>query len=103
MPPIGGGRTRREASRPPIGGTRKSTPKTSAATTQNLEAIWDQVGPELSAVLQGQAEIPSDLTPFDAASDLTMDQQKVEAMKRIQLELKQGNFEQAVGLLRASR
>ncbi|XP_046687268.1 protein timeless homolog isoform X2 [Homalodisca vitripennis] len=82
---------------------KKSTPKTSAATTQNLEAIWDQVGPELSAVLQGQAEIPSDLTPFDAASDLTMDQQKVEAMKRIQLELKQGNFEQAVGLLRASR
>lgn len=42
----------------------------------NLESLWDEVGPELSAVLQGQVDIPADVVPFDAASDLSMEQQK---------------------------
>lgn len=49
--------------------------KKSGATPADLEAIWDQVGPELSAVLQGPADIPT-VVPFDAASDLSMDEQK---------------------------
>ena len=51
---------------------KKSTPM----PTVDLEALWDEIGPQLSAVLQSQTEIPNDIVPFDAASDLDMDQQK---------------------------
>lgn len=47
-----------------------------SAVAVNLEAVWDQVGPQLSIVLQSLDGIPSDIVPFDAASDLDMDQQK---------------------------
>lgn len=43
---------------------------------RNKEESWDQIGPELSAVLQGATEIPTDIVPFDAASDRPIDEQK---------------------------
>jgi hypothetical protein len=47
-----------------------------AAPTHNPEELWDEVGPQISTVLQSDQNIPSDVIPFDAASDRNMDVQK---------------------------
>jgi hypothetical protein len=40
------------------------------------EELWDEVGPQISTVLQNNWNIPTDVIPFDAASDRNMDEQK---------------------------
>jgi hypothetical protein len=40
------------------------------------EEMWDEVGPQISAVLQNDGNIPSDMVPFDATSDRDVDEQK---------------------------
>nr|CAD7457158.1 unnamed protein product [Timema tahoe] len=67
------------------------------------EALWDELGPQLSVVLQGHTEISSDVIPFDAVSDKDIDEQKVDAMRNIQTYLQEHKFEEAISLLRASR
>lgn len=47
-----------------------------APTVEQLEDIWDEVGGDLSAIVQGRGEIPTDVTPFDAASEVDVDQQR---------------------------
>jgi hypothetical protein len=47
-----------------------------AAPTRSAEDLWDEVGPKISAVLQNDGNVPSDVIPFDAASDRDMDEQK---------------------------
>ncbi|KAG7212904.1 hypothetical protein KM043_002254 [Ampulex compressa] len=69
--------------------------------TPSLEERWDQVGPEVSAVMQGGV-IP-EVVPFDATLDTPIDEQKNDAMKRIQRLLRGRQLEEAVGLLRAAR
>jgi hypothetical protein len=44
--------------------------------THNPEELWDEVGPQISTVLQSNQNIPSDVVPFDATSDRNMDVQK---------------------------
>jgi hypothetical protein len=44
--------------------------------TQSPEELWDEVGPQISTVLQSNQNIPSDIIPFDATSDRNMDLQK---------------------------
>jgi len=46
------------------------------ARTENPEELWDEVGPQISTVLQSNQNIPSDVIPFDATSDRDMDVQK---------------------------
>ncbi|PNF20164.1 hypothetical protein B7P43_G00605, partial [Cryptotermes secundus] len=82
--------------------TKKSTPREQGAT-RSPEELWDELGPQISAVFQNDANIPSDIVPFDAASDKDMDEQKVDAMHKIQTLLRNQQFEEAIGLLRASR
>ena len=43
---------------------------------QELEDLWDEVSSELSAIFQGRSEIPTDVTPFDAASEVDVDEQR---------------------------
>ncbi|XP_070151223.1 protein timeless homolog [Polyergus mexicanus] len=66
-----------------------------------LEERWDIIGPELSAVMR-DAVIP-EVIPFDATLDTSIDDQKSDAMKKIQKLMRQRNLEQALGLLRAAR
>ena len=47
--------------------------------------------------------IPLDVVPFDATSDVSIEDQKVTAMKRIQTAMIKQDAGTAVGLLRASR
>ncbi|RZF49039.1 hypothetical protein LSTR_LSTR011401 [Laodelphax striatellus] len=57
-------------------GKKNSKSKSGAQQAANMEAIWDQVGPQLSAVLQSDAQIPTDVVPFDATSHVPIDEQK---------------------------
>ncbi len=48
-------------------------------------------------------DLPTGVTPFDAASDVPIDEQKSAAMYRIQDHLKKVRPAEAIALLRASR
>nr|XP_018907854.1 PREDICTED: protein timeless homolog [Bemisia tabaci] len=73
------------------------------ASARDLEMVWEMVGPEVSALLQNEDLIPRDVVPFDATLEMSMGEQKVEAMKKVRSLLKNGDVDQAVGLLRAAR
>ncbi|XP_020292361.1 protein timeless homolog isoform X2 [Pseudomyrmex gracilis] len=80
---------------------QKKSAQTNVTSAPTLEERWDIVGPELSAVMR-EAVIP-EVTPFDATLETPIDDQKTDAMKRIQKLMRQRNLEQAVGLLRSAR
>ena len=68
------------------------------------EQLWETISSDLSAVLQGRGqELPTDVTPFDAASDESMEDQKVTCMKNIQRHLRNKDPAPAVALMRAGR
>ena len=46
------------------------------APAQSPEELWDEVGPQISTVLQSNQNIADDVIPFDATSDRNMDVQK---------------------------
>ncbi|XP_064594960.1 protein timeless homolog [Liolophura sinensis] len=68
-----------------------------------LEDLWDDVSSDLSALIQGRAEVPTDVTPFDAASEVEIDQQRADAMVRIQGSLRRREAGQALALFRSAR
>ncbi|XP_048261586.1 protein timeless homolog isoform X2 [Bombus terrestris] len=68
---------------------------------RSLEERWDEVSPQLSIVMQ-EGTIPQ-VIPFDATLDVPIDDQKVDAMKRVQKLLRSKDLEQAIGLIRAAR
>ena len=43
---------------------------------EELEAFWDNISSELSAIFQGRGEIAQEVTPFDAASEVDVDLQR---------------------------
>ncbi|KAL6437558.1 hypothetical protein ACFW04_004180 [Cataglyphis niger] len=80
---------------------KKPAHQESATPAPTLEERWDIIGPELSAIMR-DAVIP-EMIPFDATLDTPIDDQKSDAMKKIQNLMRQRNLEQALGLLRAAR
>ena len=52
-------------------------PHANESTTTSLsgEKLWEEISEEVSQMLQGLEEIPRDVMPFDAASDVDIDQQ----------------------------
>ncbi|XP_066932947.1 protein timeless homolog [Clytia hemisphaerica] len=74
-------------------------------TNEQLDELWeDDVAPNLSSILQGNEELPSDIAPpFDPASDRPDDEQRLATMVRIQDCLRTSKHGKAVVLLRASR
>ncbi|XP_053978576.1 protein timeless homolog isoform X1 [Hylaeus volcanicus] len=85
---------------------RKSKSKTKTVQkeqppSQSMEERWNDIGPQLSSVMR-DGTIP-EVAPFDATLDVPIDDQKVEAVKKIQKLLRAKDFEQAVGLIRSAR
>ncbi|GIY76214.1 protein timeless homolog [Caerostris darwini] len=70
---------------------------------ESPEELWISIASDLSAAVQGRRIIPSDTTPFDGASELTFEEQKVDAVYKIREALTSKETEQAVGLLRSAR
>lgn len=42
----------------------------------NLEREWDELAPQLSIVVEGSLETTTNVVPFDATSDIPIDEQK---------------------------
>ncbi|XP_076673029.1 circadian regulator timeout isoform X1 [Andrena cerasifolii] len=81
--------------------SKKKTVQKEQPPPRSLEERWDDISPQLSAVMR-EGTIP-EVVPFDATSDVPIDDQKVEAMKKIQKMLRSKFLEQAIGLIRAAR
>ncbi|XP_035225481.1 protein timeless homolog [Stegodyphus dumicola] len=83
--------------------TKTNAPLESKNTEEHLHKEWDSVASDLSAAVQGRRKIPTDITPFDGASETTFEEQKEEAVYKIRDALVSKEVENAVGLLRAAR
>ncbi|XP_017893332.1 protein timeless homolog isoform X2 [Ceratina calcarata] len=80
---------------------KKNAVQKEQSAARSLDERWDEISPQLSIVMQ-QGTIPV-VVPFDATLDVPIDDQKVEAMRRIQKLLRSKFLEEAIGLIRAAR
>lgn len=82
----------------------QSDPVTSM-TAEELDKIWeDNLAPALSGHLQGYEPIPEiTISPLDHSSDIHIDEQKMNAIMKIQDLLRSKRSGEAVSLLRAAR
>ncbi|XP_076297468.1 circadian regulator timeout [Lasioglossum baleicum] len=80
---------------------KKRTVQKEQPAPRTMEERWDEIGPELSVVMR-EGTIP-EVVPFDATLDVPIEDQKVEAMKKIQKLLRTKFLEQSIGLIRAAR
>nr|XP_021188135.2 protein timeless homolog isoform X2 [Helicoverpa armigera] len=84
----------------------KSKPKKQKTGAQKAKVVsppaaWDELRAQMAAVISsGVDEHPP---PFDAASDVPIDQQKEDCMKNVQKLMREYKFEDAVGMFRAAR
>jgi len=79
---------------------------TSAEVSQrvNKESQWDFISPRISSLLQDdEPELPANVRPFDAASNVPVEDQKVFALYRIHIHLKKAHAAHALALMRAAR
>ncbi|XP_013399698.1 protein timeless homolog [Lingula anatina] len=72
-------------------------------TQEQLENQWDGISGGLSAIFQDRGHVPENVTPFDAASEETDDQQRINAMVKIHEFLRGGKAGEAVAMFRAAR
>ncbi|CAF1001865.1 unnamed protein product, partial [Rotaria sordida] len=74
---------------------------------EQLEEEWqNQISERLSCLLQGLEEVSinkSDVCPFDALSEVPIDDQSITAVARIQHALRINKLDEAIALFRASR
>ncbi|CAB3239308.1 unnamed protein product [Arctia plantaginis] len=84
--------------------SKRKKQKASAQRPKGVDTVgpvWEEVRAQLAVVLSsGVDEHPP---PFDAASDVPIDQQKEDCMKNVQKLMKEYKFEDAVGMFRAAR
>jgi len=75
-----------------------------AGEREKNEDKWEAISGQLSGILQGRGEeLPEGVVPFDGASDVSMEDQKVLCMKNIQKALRNKEPAMAVALMRAGR
>uniref|UniRef100_A0A674IMX8 Timeless circadian regulator n=1 Tax=Terrapene triunguis TaxID=2587831 RepID=A0A674IMX8_9SAUR len=89
---------------------RKKQPRASRAAPpaqprapQELEELWPSLAEQLGACAQGAEPLPEDVVPFDAASETPVEEQRAEAMVRIQDNLLGRRAPAALTLLRSAR
>lgn len=70
-----------------------------------MGGLWDVFGgAEGDSVLpQGEVSLPEDVVPFDAASETPVEEQRAEALLRIQGCLRDAQAPRALRLLRSAR
>ncbi|XP_071656044.1 protein timeless homolog isoform X2 [Patagioenas fasciata] len=85
---------------------RRKKPLVAAAPAPQppeLEELWAALAPQLQGCLQGEVPLPEDMVPFDAASEVPVDEQRAAALLQIQGCLRDGRVPPALRLLRAAR
>ncbi|CAF1342072.1 unnamed protein product [Adineta steineri] len=87
--------------------TKKKNDETNEPPNEQLEEEWqNQISERLSCLLQGLEETTvnkSDVCPFDALSEVPIDDQSLTAVARIQHALRTNKLDEAIALFRASR
>ncbi|XP_065510289.1 protein timeless homolog isoform X2 [Caloenas nicobarica] len=85
---------------------RRKKPVVAAAPAPQppeLEELWAALAPQLQGCLQGEVPLPEDLVPFDAASEVPVEEQRAAALLQIQGRLRDGQVPPALRLLRSAR
>ncbi|XP_053153417.1 protein timeless homolog [Hemicordylus capensis] len=72
-------------------------------TPEELEQMWPRLAEQIGKCAKGSEPLPEDVVPFDAASEVPLEEQRAEAMVRIQDSLLAGQAPEALSLLRSAR
>ncbi|XP_062975906.1 protein timeless homolog [Elgaria multicarinata webbii] len=72
-------------------------------TPEELEEMWPRLIEQISKCTEGSEPLPEAIVPFDAASEVPLEEQRAEAMLRIQDSLLAGRAPEALSLLRSAR
>ncbi|XP_070790971.1 protein timeless homolog [Pituophis catenifer annectens] len=72
-------------------------------TPEELEEVWPKLVEQIDKCIKGFESSPDDVIPFDAASEVPLEEQRAEAMTRIQVSLLTGQAPEALSLLRSAR
>lgn len=83
--------------------SKQSASASSDKSQEELEEIWKAALEQLGRCAEGQELLPEDLVPFDAASEIPVEEQRAEAMIRIQDAMLASKTAEALVLLRAAR
>ncbi|CAI9538196.1 unnamed protein product [Staurois parvus] len=70
---------------------------------EELEEIWKTLSVRLSSCATGAESLPEEVVPFDAASEIPVEEQRSEALVRIQNGLFSGQAAESLVLLRSAR
>ncbi|XP_044851377.1 protein timeless homolog isoform X1 [Mauremys mutica] len=81
----------------------RAAPPAQPCAPQELEELWPSLAEQLGACAQGAEPLPEDVVPFDAASETPVEEQRAEAMVRIQDSLLGRRAPAALTLLRSAR
>nr|XP_048688351.1 protein timeless homolog isoform X1 [Caretta caretta]XP_048688354.1 protein timeless homolog isoform X1 [Caretta caretta] len=81
----------------------RAAPPAQPRAPQELEELWPSLAEQLGACAQGAEPLPEDVVPFDAASETPVEEQRAEAMVRIQDSLLGHQAPAALTLLRSAR
>ncbi|KAM4796026.1 protein timeless homolog [Rhinophrynus dorsalis] len=86
---------------------KKSTARrptdTPSRSPEELDKIWTTVSEKLHSLTKGSESLPESIVPFDAASEIPIEEQRTDALVKIQDRLLDGNAPDALGLLRSAR
>uniref|UniRef100_UPI00398EAEF9 protein timeless homolog n=1 Tax=Pristiophorus japonicus TaxID=55135 RepID=UPI00398EAEF9 len=82
---------------------KKLAAASSERSEEELEEMWKVTLEQLGKCAEDQALLPEDVIPFDAASEIPVEEQRAEAMIHIQDALLSGKAAEALLLLRAAR
>nr|XP_037279767.1 LOW QUALITY PROTEIN: protein timeless homolog [Rhipicephalus microplus] len=81
----------------------KENNASTAVSEEARQQEWLEVSSGISLALQGEEELPDDVVPYDSTLDNTENEQKLDALGRIQAALKARETAKAVALLRAGQ
>ncbi|KAM4699494.1 protein timeless homolog isoform 2-T2 [Discoglossus pictus] len=72
-------------------------------TQDELEEIWKNICEQLKTSVASSETLPESVAPFDAASEIPIEEQRTEALAQIQEGLLSGRLPESVVLLRSAR
>ncbi|KAM4044613.1 protein timeless homolog isoform 1-T4 [Anomaloglossus baeobatrachus] len=72
-------------------------------SSEELEEIWQSLSEKLKTCAMGSESLPDEIVPFDAASEIPVEEQRTEALVRIQNGLQSGQVGESLVLLRSAR
>ncbi|XP_019854658.1 PREDICTED: protein timeless homolog [Amphimedon queenslandica] len=82
---------------------KKKTNSQQLPTEDQLMEMWESLESEIQHVITNTASASELPCPFDGASDIPIEEQKIEVMKNIHEDLKTQNISEAVLLMKAAR